>query len=75
MTLCNDIISDYIQSVYGAVLRESPEPGWWPPATLLQVYVWWCNNVDPLLGNNPLWSVVHVLYIVCTIMAVLYDVV
>ena len=48
---------DYIQSVYGAVLRDPPESGWWPPSQLLQIYVWWCNNVDPLLGHNPTWLV------------------
>ena len=50
---------DYIQSVYGAVLREPPVASWWPPAPLLQVYLWWCESVDPLLGHNPVWSVGH----------------
>ena len=49
------VVPDYIQSVYGGVLRNPPEPGMWPPSPVLQAYVWWCDTVDPLLGHNPLW--------------------
>ena len=55
----NLIIADYIQSIYGAVLRDLPEPGWWPPSPLLHLFVWWCDSVDPLLGHNPIWSVIY----------------
>lgn len=31
------------------------QEGLWPPPQLLRMYVWWCENYDPLVANNPMW--------------------
>ncbi|CAI8015334.1 hypothetical protein GBAR_LOCUS9504 [Geodia barretti] len=47
---------DFVQSTYGAVLeKEALEYGSWPPAAVVDAYVWWCRNYDSLLGHNPVW--------------------
>ena len=53
-------VADFVQSTYGAVLeKEALEYGSWPPAAVVDAYVWWCRNYDSLLGHNPVWLVVR----------------
>ena len=48
--------TDYTQSVYGSILAlEDVDYGAWPPAFIVDMYAWWCENVDQLLGHNPMW--------------------
>ncbi|XP_065893283.1 sigma intracellular receptor 2-like [Dysidea avara] len=58
---------DYIQSMYGAVLREPPDMtvGLWPPSFFLEYFLWWCDTVDPLLGHNPVWYETMALFSPC----------
>lgn len=51
-----DFRTDFVQSTYGAVLeQEQLEYGVWPPRVVVDVYFWWCQNYDTLLGHNPVW--------------------
>ena len=50
--------TDFTQSTYGAILEvelDKVEFGLWPPESVVRLYAWWCEAVDPLLGHNPLW--------------------
>ena len=54
--LCFSILPDFTQAVYGKLdsLKANPDV-WWPTPMVIQYYQWWCEEVDVLLGANPLW--------------------
>lgn len=48
--------SDLTQALYGSALTwKESDYGVWPPGFMLDQYIWWCKEVDPLLAHNPLW--------------------
>ena len=50
------MLLDFIQATYGSVLAEEDIVfGVWPPEVVVRWYAWFCENVDPLLGHNPVW--------------------
>ena len=50
------ILSDFTQAVYGKLdsLKGNTDI-WWPTPEVIHYYQWWCEEVDLLLGANPLW--------------------